>query len=203
VATHFSRLLRHAWVTVGLFLFPGHHTGIQIVTSLHQWLKSSHFIRFCIILQLIQYQWKLKIRLNNKIQHDPYWKFDSSSAGQDILFLYGTRPWKTVTGPYHESIELSPEPHATFFKNHFHIFLPTRLTTPNWFLPFGLTIKVLYAFLISLYTRAVWKVLGLAVVRHCYASLCITAAYFRQSTNFSNGLRSCSAILKKGSLKRP
>jgi hypothetical protein len=28
VATHFSRLLRHAWVTVGLFLFPGHHTGI-------------------------------------------------------------------------------------------------------------------------------------------------------------------------------
>jgi hypothetical protein len=26
VATHFSRLLRHAWVTVGLFLFPGHHT---------------------------------------------------------------------------------------------------------------------------------------------------------------------------------
>jgi len=27
VATHFSRLLRHAWVTVGLFLFPGHHSG--------------------------------------------------------------------------------------------------------------------------------------------------------------------------------
>jgi hypothetical protein len=27
VATHFSRLLRHAWVTLGLFLFPGHHTG--------------------------------------------------------------------------------------------------------------------------------------------------------------------------------
>jgi hypothetical protein len=23
----FSCLLRHAWVTVGLFLFPGHHTG--------------------------------------------------------------------------------------------------------------------------------------------------------------------------------
>jgi hypothetical protein len=30
VATHFSRLLRHAWVTVGLFLFPGHHTGNKI-----------------------------------------------------------------------------------------------------------------------------------------------------------------------------
>jgi hypothetical protein len=27
VATHFSPLLRHACVTVGLFLFPGHHTG--------------------------------------------------------------------------------------------------------------------------------------------------------------------------------
>jgi hypothetical protein len=27
VAIHFSRLLRHAWVTVELFLFPGHHTG--------------------------------------------------------------------------------------------------------------------------------------------------------------------------------
>jgi hypothetical protein len=27
--TDFSRLLRHAWVTVGLFLFPGHHTGIH------------------------------------------------------------------------------------------------------------------------------------------------------------------------------
>jgi hypothetical protein len=26
-STQFSRLLRHAWVTVGLFLFPGHHTG--------------------------------------------------------------------------------------------------------------------------------------------------------------------------------
>jgi hypothetical protein len=25
--THVSRLLRHAWVTVGLFLFPGQHTG--------------------------------------------------------------------------------------------------------------------------------------------------------------------------------
>jgi hypothetical protein len=29
VATHFSHLLRHAWVMVGLFLFPGHHTGIN------------------------------------------------------------------------------------------------------------------------------------------------------------------------------
>jgi hypothetical protein len=41
VATHFSRLLRQAWVTVGLFLIPGHHTGqvasygiIKILTTL-------------------------------------------------------------------------------------------------------------------------------------------------------------------------
>jgi hypothetical protein len=27
---HFSRLLRHAWVTVGLFFNPGHHTGILL-----------------------------------------------------------------------------------------------------------------------------------------------------------------------------
>jgi hypothetical protein len=28
LGTHFSRLLRHAWATLGLFLSPGHHTGI-------------------------------------------------------------------------------------------------------------------------------------------------------------------------------
>jgi hypothetical protein len=27
LGTHFSRLLRHAWVTVGLFFNPGHHMG--------------------------------------------------------------------------------------------------------------------------------------------------------------------------------
>jgi hypothetical protein len=27
LGTHFSRLLRHAWVTVGLFFNPDHHTG--------------------------------------------------------------------------------------------------------------------------------------------------------------------------------
>jgi hypothetical protein len=39
VATHFSRLLRHAWVTVGLFLFPGHHMGISLSLL---FLKSLH-----------------------------------------------------------------------------------------------------------------------------------------------------------------
>jgi hypothetical protein len=39
VATHFSRLLRHAWVTVGLFLFPGHHTdkSLQLDTWNFEW----------------------------------------------------------------------------------------------------------------------------------------------------------------------
>jgi hypothetical protein len=29
LGTHFSRLLRHAWFTVGLFFNPGHHTGAR------------------------------------------------------------------------------------------------------------------------------------------------------------------------------
>jgi hypothetical protein len=33
VATQFSRLLRHAWVTVRLFLFAGHHTGNLYIYS--------------------------------------------------------------------------------------------------------------------------------------------------------------------------
>jgi hypothetical protein len=32
--THFCHLLRHAWVTVGPFLFPGHHTLAS--NSLHK-----------------------------------------------------------------------------------------------------------------------------------------------------------------------
>jgi hypothetical protein len=34
LGTHFSRLLRHAWVTVGLFFNPGHHTGSYKYLSL-------------------------------------------------------------------------------------------------------------------------------------------------------------------------
>jgi hypothetical protein len=29
LGSHFSRLMRHSWVTVGLFFNPGHHTGIN------------------------------------------------------------------------------------------------------------------------------------------------------------------------------
>jgi hypothetical protein len=31
LGTHFSRLLGHAWVTVGLFFNPDHHTGKLLV----------------------------------------------------------------------------------------------------------------------------------------------------------------------------
>jgi hypothetical protein len=51
--TQFSRLLRQAWVTVGLFLFPGHHTGKQLeifeehsLTCICKW----QILKFCHIL---------------------------------------------------------------------------------------------------------------------------------------------------------
>jgi hypothetical protein len=34
LGTHFSRLLRHAWVAVGLLFTPGHHTGESINDSM-------------------------------------------------------------------------------------------------------------------------------------------------------------------------
>jgi hypothetical protein len=38
LGTHFSRLLRHAWVTVGLFFNPGHHTGtVNITPHWYHW----------------------------------------------------------------------------------------------------------------------------------------------------------------------
>jgi hypothetical protein len=46
VATHFSRLLRHAWVTVGLFLFPGHHTGDPSDTVLLIYKSALSYITF-------------------------------------------------------------------------------------------------------------------------------------------------------------
>jgi hypothetical protein len=53
MATHFSRLLRHAWVTVGLFLFPGHHTG-GIITNLNNlYLVKNINIPCCVILTYV------------------------------------------------------------------------------------------------------------------------------------------------------
>jgi hypothetical protein len=42
LGTHFSRLLRHAWVTVGLFFNPGHHTGIIFLQG--NWI---HIVCIC------------------------------------------------------------------------------------------------------------------------------------------------------------
>jgi hypothetical protein len=53
------------------------------------------------------------------------------------------------------------------------------------------------------YTRSVWKVRGLMAVYCCDAEGGITVAHCPQFTNFSNGPRSCSAILKRVLLKRP
>jgi hypothetical protein len=33
LGTNFSRLLRHAWVTVGLFFNPCHHMGLSMITE--------------------------------------------------------------------------------------------------------------------------------------------------------------------------
>jgi hypothetical protein len=44
VATQFSRLLRHAWVTVRLFLFPSHHTGNIFHTHINELIK----LLFCL-----------------------------------------------------------------------------------------------------------------------------------------------------------
>jgi hypothetical protein len=34
LGTHFSRILRHAWVTVGLYFNPGHDTGCVLLLQL-------------------------------------------------------------------------------------------------------------------------------------------------------------------------
>jgi hypothetical protein len=48
VATHFSRLLRHAWVTVGLFLFLDHHTGNSDYSTYNRYTQQHiDTYRFC------------------------------------------------------------------------------------------------------------------------------------------------------------
>jgi hypothetical protein len=46
LGTHFSRLLRHAWVTVGLFFNPGHHTGnIYMIEIINKKVVHNEFNR--------------------------------------------------------------------------------------------------------------------------------------------------------------
>jgi hypothetical protein len=59
--THFSRLLRHALVTVGLFLFPGHHSGnliIMFTQKFSDWppgARTANDTALCHQMQLYRY----------------------------------------------------------------------------------------------------------------------------------------------------
>jgi hypothetical protein len=60
LGTHFSRLLRHAWVTVGLFFNPGHHTGHP---DLQPFKKSALRTLFMLVSVVPRYL-NLEINLN-------------------------------------------------------------------------------------------------------------------------------------------
>jgi hypothetical protein len=71
VATHFSRLLRHAWVMVGLFLFPSHHTGKAFYAARIQTKQ------FSPVMTPKTWLWKM-LSSNRK----GYWYFSSNSTGR-------------------------------------------------------------------------------------------------------------------------
>jgi hypothetical protein len=52
LGTH-SRLLRHAWVTVGLFFNPGHHTGQNISFPCKNYVRSCCRVKFKTILIVV------------------------------------------------------------------------------------------------------------------------------------------------------
>jgi hypothetical protein len=55
LGTHFSRLLRHAWVTVGLFFNPGHHTGSSCVCVSINPVISYYIIVLYLLLNMSHY----------------------------------------------------------------------------------------------------------------------------------------------------
>jgi hypothetical protein len=68
-STHFSRLLRHAWATVGLFLSPvsGHHTGIIESIRDSNWMADRRIVQatellFCNVMGQIQHNLLCKAR---------------------------------------------------------------------------------------------------------------------------------------------
>jgi hypothetical protein len=153
------------------------------------------------------------------------WEANSHSASQEIRCLswnpvvrygiYNNLPFVTVltqTNPVHTFPPYFP-------KIHSNVILPSTSATFDWSLSFRFSdqddVYISYFsiarhvrpshppwFHHAKYTRAVWKVRGLTALRRCYAEGGITTAYCRQSTNFSNGPRICSAILKRVLLKR-
>jgi hypothetical protein len=62
LGTHFSRLLRHAWVTVGLFLFPGHHTGkeCQLPHHIYIYIYVCVCVCVCVVCARDRNKWKPK-----------------------------------------------------------------------------------------------------------------------------------------------
>jgi hypothetical protein len=52
LGTHFSRLLRHAWVTVGLFFNPGHHTGKIHISAEFKYFPSVNNFKYANIFYI-------------------------------------------------------------------------------------------------------------------------------------------------------
>jgi hypothetical protein len=92
VVTHFSRLLRHAWVTVGLFLFPGHYTGNSWYNYRNKFLVK--FILYALSSQSDFTDYKLWsiLPLNTFIRFQNYLGARNSSVSTDTRLRAG-RPW--------------------------------------------------------------------------------------------------------------
>jgi hypothetical protein len=80
LGNHFSRLLRHAWVTVGLSFNPGHHTGGH----------NYQLVKYNESLVLIYYRWMTVSRVG-----------ESSSSrhvtGKKPIFLLLSMGWDYVS----------------------------------------------------------------------------------------------------------
>jgi hypothetical protein len=53
LGTHFGRLLRHAWVTVGLFFNPDHHTGND-TQYIQKFNNSTYYLKHGIIVNSVK-----------------------------------------------------------------------------------------------------------------------------------------------------
>jgi hypothetical protein len=58
LGTHFSRLLRHGWVTMGLLFNPGHHTGF------HTFFSSPNVIR------VIKSRWMTRVESMDSLKKE-------------------------------------------------------------------------------------------------------------------------------------
>jgi hypothetical protein len=67
LGTHFSHLLQHAWVTVGLLFNPGHHTGKQITLLLS--FTDKYFKTHSVPVTSLQTKENIKLRKNIFVLH--------------------------------------------------------------------------------------------------------------------------------------